>query len=108
MWIVNVNGKWYKTENLETISKNLKASLKPLKKYVELEPRLLNSIVTLFNSETDTAQINYNFHQLKIKKNGNGVSLFVYLKIPSAKKKMVIDKLDLNLLVLNTENLETI
>jgi len=113
MWIVNVNGKWTKTENLETVSKYIKKCLKPLKNYIDLDSqKLMKIIIELLNGEEDKITINYNFHQLKIQKikEDQNVKLhfIIYLKIPSAKKKMEIDSFDVNLIILDLDLLETL
>ena len=113
MWIVNVNGKWTKTENLDTVSKYIKKSLRPLKNYIDLDSqKLIKIIIEFLNSEEENISINYNFHQLKIKKMKENQSIklqfIVYLKIPSAKKKMEIDTFDVNFIILDLDLLETL
>src|SRR3990172_2563701 len=92
MWIVNVNGKWFKTDSLEKLAENLKKPLKPLKDYIELDVnKIVYYISKLLSEDSQEISLDHNFHILKIKKTDSGLIFSVYLKIPSAKKKVEID-----------------
>lgn len=106
MWLVKLNDEFLKTEHPEKISGHLLKKMKILKDIVDMkDPRLLESIETCL-SKGETVKLDIASHELKISKVEKGINVDIYLKIPSAKSKMRIQEVLIELELINIDNLK--